>query len=153
MQYKFFPHTEEDIKVMLDKIGVPSLDALFAEVPEEIRFRRDYDLPNSKSEIEIRNFFDNLGKQNKQLTVFAGGGVYDHYTPSIVPYIVSRSEFLTSYTPYQAEISQGTLHYIFEFQSMMPNLQVCPSPMPRCMMQHSHRRSRHYGHSIGQEGQ
>lgn len=126
MQYKFFPHTEEDIKVMLDKIGVPSLDALFAEVPEEIRFRRDYDLPNSKSEIEIRNFFDNLGKQNKQLTVFAGGGVYDHYTPSIVPYIVSRSEFLTSYTPYQAEISQGTLHYIFEFQSMMVELTGLP---------------------------
>ena len=126
MQYKFFPHTEEDIKVMLDKIGVPLLDALFAEVPEEIRFRRDYDLPNAKSEIEIRNFFDNLGKQNKQLTVFAGGGVYDHYTPSIVPYIVSRSEFLTSYTPYQAEISQGTLHYIFEFQSMMAELTGLP---------------------------
>ena len=126
MQYTFFPHTEEDIKLMLDKIGVPSLDALFAEVPEEIRFRRDYDLPNAKSEIEIRNFFDNLGKQNKQLTVFAGGGVYDHYTPSIVPYIVSRSEFLTSYTPYQAEISQGTLHYIFEFQSMMAELTGLP---------------------------
>ena len=126
MQYKFFPHTEEDIKLMLDKIGVPSLDALFAEVPEEIRFRRDYELPNAKSEIEIRNLFGNLGKQNKQLTVFAGGGVYDHYTPSIVPYIVSRSEFLTSYTPYQAEISQGTLHYIFEFQSMMAELTGLP---------------------------
>ena len=126
MQYKFFPHTEEDIKLMLDKIGVPSLDALFAEVPEEIRFRRDYDLPNAKSEIEIRNLFGSLGKQNKQLTVFAGGGVYDHYTPSIVPYIVSRSEFLTSYTPYQAEISQGTLHYIFEFQSMMAELTGLP---------------------------
>jgi len=126
MQYKFFPHTEEDIKLMLDKIGVPSLDALFAEVPEEIRFRRDYDLPSAKSEIEIRNLFGNLGKQNKQLTVFAGGGVYDHYTPSIVPYLVSRSEFLTSYTPYQAEISQGTLHYIFEFQSMMAELTGLP---------------------------
>ncbi len=126
MQYKFFPHTEEDIRLMLDKIGVPSLDALFAEVPEEIRFRRDYDLPNAKSEIEIRNLFGNLGKQNKQLTVFAGGGVYDHYTPSIVPYLVSRSEFLTSYTPYQAEISQGTLHYIFEFQSMMAELTGLP---------------------------
>ena len=126
MQYKFFPHTEEDIKLMLDKIGAPSLDALFAEVPEEIRFRRDYDLPSAKSEIEIRNLFGNLGKQNKQLTVFAGGGVYDHYTPSIVPYLVSRSEFLTSYTPYQAEISQGTLHYIFEFQSMMAELTGLP---------------------------
>ena len=95
-------------------------------MPEEIRFRRDYDLPSAKSEIEIRNLFGNLGKQNKQLTVFAGGGVYDHYTPSIVPYLVSRSEFLTSYTPYQAEISQGTLHYIFEFQSMMAELTGLP---------------------------
>ena len=126
MQYKFFPHTEADIKQMLDKIGLPSLDALYAEVPEEIRFRRDYNLPNAKSEIEIRNFFKKLADKNQQLTVFAGGGVYDHYTPSIVPYIVSRSEFLTSYTPYQAEISQGTLHYIFEFQSMMAELTGLP---------------------------
>lgn len=107
---------------MLAKVGVKSLDDLYAEVPESIRFKGEYDLPSEMSEMEIRRFFDSLGNKNKQLTCFAGAGVYDHYTPSVVPNIVERSEFLTSYTPYQAEISQGTLHYIFEFQSMMTAL-------------------------------
>ena len=122
MQYKFFPHTEDDLKEMLAKVGVKSLDDLYAEVPESIRFKGEYDLPSEMSEMEIRRFFDCLGNKNKQLTCFAGAGVYDHYTPSVVPNIVERSEFLTSYTPYQAETSQGTLHYIFEFQSMMTAL-------------------------------
>ena len=107
---------------MLKKVGVSSLDELFSEIPESIRFKGDYDLPSAMSEMEIRHFFEQLGKKNEQLTVFAGAGVYDHYTPSIVPNIIQRSEFLTSYTPYQAEISQGTLHYIFEYQSMMTEL-------------------------------
>jgi glycine dehydrogenase subunit 1 len=74
------------------------------------------------SEIEVRQLFDKLGSQNRQMTCFAGYGVYDHYTPSVIPSLLQRSEFLTSYTPYQAEISQGTLHYIFEYQSMMAEL-------------------------------
>ena len=122
MQYKFFPHTEEDLKEMLAKAGVSSLDGLYAEVPESIRFKGEYDLPEAKSELEIRQFFGKLGKKNKQLVCFAGAGTYDHYTPSVIPSIVERSEFLTSYTPYQAEISQGTLHYIFEYQSMMAEM-------------------------------
>ena len=122
MQYKFFPHTEEDLKEMLAKAGVSSLDGLYAEVPESIRFKGEYDLPEAKSELEIRQFFGKLGKKNKQLVCFAGAGTYDHYTPSVIPSIVERSEFLTSYTPYQAEISQGTLHYIFEYQSMMADM-------------------------------
>ena len=122
MQFKYFPHTDEDIKAMLDKIGVKSLDDLYSEIPESIRFKKEYDLPEAMSELEIRNFLNKLGNENKQLTIFAGAGAYDHYTPSIVPNIVERSEFLTSYTPYQAEISQGTLHYIFEYQSMMAEL-------------------------------
>ena len=122
MQYKFFPHTEEDLKEMLAKSGVSSLDGLYAEVPESIRFKGEYDLPEAKSELEIRQFFGKLGKKNKQLVCFAGAGTYDHYTPSVIPSIVERSEFLTSYTPYQAEISQGTLHYIFEYQSMMAEM-------------------------------
>lgn len=122
MTYKFFPHTEEDLKEMLAKAGVSSLEELYAEVPESIRFKGDYDLPEAMSELEIRQLFDALGKDNKQLVCFAGAGTYDHYTPSAIPSIIQRSEFLTSYTPYQAEISQGTLHYIFEFQSMMTEL-------------------------------
>lgn len=122
MVHKFFPHTEADLKAMLDKVGVQSLDELYAEVPESIRFKGDYNLPEAMSELEVRRLFDALGKENRLLTCFAGAGVYDHYTPAVVPNIVSRSEFLTSYTPYQAEISQGTLHYIFEYQSMMTEL-------------------------------
>ena len=122
MQYKFFPHTQEEITEMLNCIGMKSLEDLYAEIPKSIRFGRNYDLPEAKSEIEIRQLFENLGQKNRQLTIFAGNGVYDHYTPSIVPNLVERSEFLTSYTPYQAEISQGTLHYIFEYQSMMAEL-------------------------------
>ena len=122
MPYKYFPHTEADIKAMLERIGMQSMDELYAGVPESVRLKKDYDLPEAKSELEVRDFFKRLGQQNKQLTCFAGGGVYDHYTPAVVPQIVSRSEFLTSYTPYQAEISQGTLHYIFEYQSMMAEL-------------------------------
>ena len=122
MSYKYFPHTEEDLQAMLDKVGVDSLDALYADIPETIRFRKDYDLPEAVSEVEIRQTLELLGRQNKQLTCFAGAGVYDHYTPAVIPQLLQRSEFLTSYTPYQAEISQGTLHYIFEYQSMMAEL-------------------------------
>lgn len=122
MSYKYFPHTEADIREMLGKIGVERLDDLYAEVPESIRFQGDYQLPLAMSEMEVRQLFERLGSQNRQLTCFAGAGVYDHYTPAVIPSLLSRSEFLTSYTPYQAEISQGTLHYIFEFQSMMAEL-------------------------------
>ncbi len=124
--YKYFPQTEEDIRTMLDKIGVERLDDLFAEIPESIRFKGDFQLPESMSELEIRRYFDALCQKNQTLTVFAGAGFYDHYTPSIIPQIVERSEFLTSYTPYQAEISQGTLHYIFEYQTMMSALTGLP---------------------------
>lgn len=120
--YKYFPHTEEEVREMLEKAGVTSLDDLYAQIPESIRFRGDYQLPAGMSELEVRAAFAKLGEQNTQLTCFAGFGVYDHYTPSVIPSLLQRSEFLTSYTPYQAEISQGTLHYIFEYQSMMAEL-------------------------------
>ena len=120
--FKYFPHTEDDLKVMLAKVGVKSLDELYAQIPEDIRFKGDYELPWGASELEVRQAFEKLGSENKQLTCFAGMGVYDHYTPSVIPNLLQRSEFLTSYTPYQAEISQGTLHYIFEYQSMMAEL-------------------------------
>lgn len=122
MAFKYFPHTEQDLHEMLNRVGIKSLDDLYADVPESIRLKGDYDLPEAMSEIEVRQFFDKLCHNDKQLVCFAGAGVYDHYTPSIIPYIIERSEFLTSYTPYQAEISQGTLHYIFEYQTMMARL-------------------------------
>ena len=120
--FKYFPHTEEDLREMLDKVGLKSLEGLYDQIPEDIRFKGDYEIPLGASEIEVRQLFERLGSQNQQMTCFAGYGVYDHYTPSVIPNLLSRSEFLTSYTPYQAEISQGTLHYIFEYQSMMAEL-------------------------------
>ena len=120
--HKFFPHTQEDLQAMMEKAGVTSLDGLYAQIPENIRFHGDYQIPSEMSEMEVRDTFAKLGSQNEQLTCFAGYGVYDHYTPSVIPSLLQRSEFLTSYTPYQAEISQGTLHYIFEYQSMMAEL-------------------------------
>ena len=122
MNYKYFPHTEDDLQAMLAKVGVKSLDELYAQIPDNIRFKGDYQIPSEMSEIEVRQLFEKLGSQNHQMTCFAGYGVYDHYTPAVVPSLLQRSEFLTSYTPYQAEISQGTLHYIFEYQSMMAEL-------------------------------
>ena len=120
--FKYFPHTDADLQAMLEKVGIKSLDDLYAQIPDAIRFKGDYQLPSEMSEMEVRDTFAKLGAMNTQLTCFAGNGVYDHYTPSVIPQLLQRSEFLTSYTPYQAEISQGTLHYIFEYQSMMAEL-------------------------------
>ena len=120
--FKYFPHTADDVQQMLDVIGVRTLDDLYAEIPEEIKLHRELDIPSEKSEIEVRRIIQGLAAMNKPLVCFAGAGSYDHYTPSVVPFLASRSEFSTSYTPYQAEISQGTLQYIFEYQTMMADL-------------------------------
>ena len=120
--FAYFPHTEEDIRVMLNRIGVESVDALYSDVPADFIYKGEYDLPDALSEQQVRDFFDSLGSKNTKLKVFAGLGAYDHYVPAVIPYITSRSEFLTAYTPYQCEISQGTLRYIFEFQSMICRL-------------------------------
>ncbi|MBR6416323.1 MAG: aminomethyl-transferring glycine dehydrogenase subunit GcvPA [Bacteroidales bacterium] len=120
--FSYFPHTDEDIRVMLERIGVSSLDDLYSDVPAEFIYKGEYDLPDAMSEQEVRDFFNFLASHNTPLTVFAGAGAYDHYTPSVISYLTQRSEFITAYTPYQAEISQGTLRYIFEYQSMICSL-------------------------------
>ena len=107
---------------MLERIGVATVDDLYADIPEEVVFKGEYALPEGMSEIELRRFFKELGAKNRRLTVFAGGGAYDHYSPSVIPHLLERSEFYTAYTPYQPEISQGTLQYIFEYQSMISEL-------------------------------
>ena len=122
MDYKYFPHTQEDLQAMMEKAGVKDLDGLYAQIPDSIRFKGDYQLPSEMSEMEVRQLFEKLGSQNQQLTCFAGYGVYDHYMPSAIPSLLQRSEFLTSYTPNQAEISHGTHNYIYEYQSMMAEL-------------------------------
>ena len=131
-QCAYFPHTDADIQAMLDKIGVKQLDDLYSDVPKEFLKKGAYALPDALSEQEIRTYFDALGKMNASLKVFVGAGAYDHYTPAVIPYITQRSEFLTAYTPYQCEISQGTLRYIFEYQSMMcalTGLDICNASM------------------------
>lgn len=122
MSNKFIPHTSEDIQAMLERVGVKSIDDLYSEVPEEVIFKEEYNIPSAMSEVEIRKFFTELGKKNTQFTIFAGGGAYDHYSPSVINHLLARSEFYTAYTPYQPEISQGTLQYIFEYQSMISEL-------------------------------
>lgn len=122
MSNKFIPHTPEDIAGMMEKVGIRSLDELYGDIPAEVVLSRDYLIPSEMSEVEIRRHFDELASKNSKLTVFAGGGVYDHYAPSVIPHLLSRSEFYTAYTPYQPEISQGTLQYIFEYQSIICEL-------------------------------
>ncbi len=118
MNYKYFPHTSENIKKMLEKIGIEKIEELFSDIPEEVLLET-IDLDSALSEIALRKKVNKIAQKNKVLECFRGGGAYDVYTPSIINYITSRQEFLTSYTPYQAEISQGTLQYIFEYQSII----------------------------------
>ncbi|MEZ3591820.1 MAG: aminomethyl-transferring glycine dehydrogenase subunit GcvPA [Muribaculaceae bacterium] len=126
MNHRYFPHTQEDISDMLARCGVASLDDLYADVPSDLKLNRDYNLPTGMSEKEVRDFFDRAGRRNRRLTCFAGAGFYDRYSPAAAQSIVSRSEFLTAYTPYQPEVSQGTLQYIFEYQSLMSSLTGLP---------------------------
>ena len=122
MAFAYFPHTEDDIRQMLDRIGVESLEDLYSDVPQDVIYREEYDLPDAMSEHEVRQYFEALAEQNTSLFCLCGLGAYDHYSPAVIPHIISRSEFLTAYTPYQPEVSQGTLRYIFEYQSMITEL-------------------------------
>ncbi len=122
MAFKYFPHTDEEVSQMLERIGAKSLADLYSDVPQELQQKAEYQIPEAMSEMEVRRFFNKLGMQNITLRSFLGAGYYDHYSPAVAQSIIHRSEFLTAYTPYQAEISQGTLQYIFEYQSMMAEL-------------------------------
>ena len=122
MGFAYFPHTEEDIKAMLGRVGLTDLDGLYSDISPEFIRKDEFDIPEAMSEQEIRRRFSELASCNIPLKVFCGAGACDHYSPSVIPAIISRSEYLTSYTPYQAEVSQGTLRYIFEFQTMMAEL-------------------------------
>ncbi len=122
MAFSYFPHTDSDIRMMLERIGVKSLDDLYCDVPQDVIYRKEYDLPDALSEHEVRRYFEELASGNRKMKCLCGLGAYDHYSPAVIQHVISRSEFLTAYTPYQPEISQGTLRYIFEYQSMMTEL-------------------------------
>jgi glycine dehydrogenase subunit 1 len=107
---------------MLEKIGASSIDDLFDKIPKSLKIKKDYDIPEAMGDDELTNHMHDLANKNQELLIFRGAGSYDHYTPSAVKALISRQEFLTSYTPYQPEVAQGTLQYIFEYQSMVTEL-------------------------------
>lgn len=118
----FISNTAEDTKVMLGKIGISSKEELFRSIPPELR-AQSFTIPEGKSEMEVVSFLGNLAKRNRtDLVTFLGGGFYDHYIPSVVDSLASRAEFVTPYTPYQPEASQGTLQSVYEFQSSICRL-------------------------------
>ncbi|MEA2125248.1 MAG: glycine dehydrogenase subunit 1 [Solirubrobacteraceae bacterium] len=121
--------TDADRQAMLDAIGVASVDDLFADVPEELRLGRALDLPDGKPEQEVYGYLRDLAARNvstEDELSFLGAGMYDHYVPALVDSISSRSEFLTPYTPYQPEVSQGGLQVMFEYQTMISELTGLP---------------------------
>ncbi|HRX14227.1 MAG TPA: aminomethyl-transferring glycine dehydrogenase subunit GcvPA [Eubacteriales bacterium] len=116
---KYTPHTEQDVKTMLNTVGVSSLDGLYKDVPREI-FQKELKLPKGKSQYAVEKQMRVLAGKNKTYgSVLRGGGIYDHIIPAAVNALTGRAEFVTAYTPYQAEISQGVLQGIFEYQSLM----------------------------------
>ncbi len=119
----YVPSTEEQRREMLEAIGLKDVRDLYRDVPESMILNRPLDLPEGKSELEVRSAMSKMAAKNTVFsTVLRGAGAYDHYIPSIVKYIPAKEEFLTAYTPYQAEISQGVLQSIFEYQTMIAEL-------------------------------
>ena len=121
----FVPHTPQEIKAMLQAIGLESTEDLFSDIPENLKLQRELDLPKGLDEMTLRREVTSLSQENihtEDYINFLGAGAYDHYRPSIINHLISRSEFYTAYTPYQPEISQGTLQSIFEFQTAICEL-------------------------------
>ncbi len=123
----FVPNGEEQRRRMLEVIGADGFEDLLSPIPEGLRFKGGLDLPPPASELELRREFSGLSRENTaaELICFRGAGAYDHFIPAAIDNILTRSEFFTAYTPYQAEVSQGTLQAIFEYQTMMARLTGC----------------------------
>ena len=123
---RFIPHTEQDIREMLETIGIRNVDELFAGIPDDLRLRdKVLDLPSALSESETVDTLVQIQKRNsdtEEISTFLGAGAYRHYSPVLIDSLIQRGEFSTSYTPYQPEVSQGTLQAIFEFQTMIAML-------------------------------
>src|SRR5512133_1748764 len=120
---RYIPKSDVDRQRMLREIGIKSVDDLFAPIPAEARMDGDLKLPRAMAESEIIRWFRERGHQNgDHYTLMLGAGAYRHYRPVVIDSLISRGEFFTAYTPYQAEIAQGTLQSIFEFQTMICEL-------------------------------
>lgn len=123
--HKYIPNTQKEKQEMLTALGLDSIEELFHDIPEDIKFKKSLSIGEAMSELEINRHMSRLSEKNRStddLTCFLGAGAYDHFIPSVVKNLASRSEFYTSYTPYQAEISQGTLRAIYEYQTMIADL-------------------------------
>ncbi len=123
--FPYIPNTKQDEERMLEALGIEDVDELFRDIPDSIRLNRRLNIQPPLSELEVSKRVKGLARKNistEDAICFLGAGAYDHYIPSVVGRLVSRSEFYTSYTPYQPEINQGTLQAIFEFQTMIANL-------------------------------
>ena len=119
----YVPNTPKEQLDMLHSIGRESFDSLFSDVPEAVRLKDPLKIPEGRSEMEVISHMKGLAEQNRVFPhIFRGAGAYRHYIPAIVPSVVSKEEFVTAYTPYQAEISQGLLQSIFEYQTMICEL-------------------------------
>ena len=119
---RYLPLTKNDREEMLSTIGVNNIDELFSNIAEKVSINPKFDLPNHKTEMEVGKILSEIANKNinsNQVPFFLGAGAYKHHIPATVDHIIQRSEFLTSYTPYQPEISQGTLQYLFEFQTQV----------------------------------
>ena len=118
----FIPHTQSDIDAMLQAIGETSTTALFDEIPDDMRFKGELNLPDSLSEMALMRLMQQRARRDEVALNFVGAGAYEHHIPAAVWDLTSRGEFMTAYTPYQAEASQGTLQLIYEFQTMISRL-------------------------------
>lgn len=118
----FIPHTESDIKEMLAEIGVPSIEALFDEIPKSLRFEALKSIPDGLNEMTLTRLMQERAQQDQAALNFVGAGAYEHHIPAAVWDVTSRGEWMTAYTPYQAEASQGTLQLLYEYQTMMARL-------------------------------
>ena len=119
---RYLPLTDSDRRAMLARIGVPSIDSLFRDVPESVRLKQPVDLPSHMGELEVERAIGALAAKNLgtgRAPSFLGAGAYRHHVPAAVDHLIQRGEFLTSYTPYQPEVTQGTLEYLFEFQTQI----------------------------------
>src|SRR5205085_10849900 len=118
----FIPHTPDDVRQMLDDIGVKKIDDLFDEIPKELRIESLEGIPDALSEMQIGRLMTARAAQDGTPLNFIGAGAYEHHIPSAVWAVTSRGEFYSAYTPYQAEASQGTLQLIYEYQTMITSL-------------------------------
>ncbi len=119
----YVPNTLEERQEMLKEIGYSSIEDLFAHIPDEVKIKGGLNIPEGKSELEVRREMENIASKNQVFkTIFRGAGAYRHFIPSIVNSVISKENLLTAYTPYQAEISQGILQSIFEYQTMICDL-------------------------------